>query len=52
MKAESQGTVSSDEMTYGIHHLIAPGLVVFAEYTNDDKTASEETTAAGFAMSF
>jgi hypothetical protein len=52
MKAESQGTVSSDEMTYGIHHAIAPGLVVFAEYTNDDKTASEETTAAGFAMKF
>ena len=52
MKAESQGTVSSDEMTYGIHHSVATGLVAFAEHTSDSKTASEETTVLGLAMKF
>ena len=52
MNTESAGTKSSDETTYGVHHTVAPGLVAFAEYTDDDKTASEETTAIGIAMTF
>jgi hypothetical protein len=52
MEAESQSVVSSDEMTYGIHHTLAPGLVAFVEYTDDEKTASEETTAIGLTMKF
>ena len=52
MEAESQSVVSSDEMTYGIHHTLAPGLVAFVETTDDDKTASEETTAIGLTMKF
>lgn len=52
MEAESASVVSSDEMTYGIHHTLAPGLVAFAEITDDEKTASEETTAIGIAMKF
>jgi hypothetical protein len=52
MKAESAGVTSSDEMTFGIHHTIADGVVAFAEYTNDDKTASEETTAIGVTVKF
>ena len=52
MEEESASVVSSDEMTYGIHHTLAPGLVAFAEITDDEKTASEETTAIGIAMKF
>ena len=52
METESASVVSSDEMTYGIHHTLAPGLVAFAEITDDEKTASEETTAIGIAMKF
>ena len=52
METESAGTVSSDETTLGLHHAIAPGVVAFVEFTEDDKTASEETTAIGIAMSF
>jgi hypothetical protein len=52
MEEESQSVVSSDEMTYGIHYTVAPGLVAFAEFTDDEKTASEETTAIGLAMKF
>jgi hypothetical protein len=52
MKAESAGTVSSDELTWGIHQTVAPGLVAFVEMTSDDKTASEKTTAIGLAMTF
>ena len=52
MEAESQNVVSSDEMTYGIHHTLAPGLVAFVETTDDEKTASEETTAIGLTMKF
>ena len=52
METESAGTVSSDETTLGLHHAIAPGVVAFVEYTEDDKTASEETTAIGIAMKF
>ena len=52
MEEESASVVSSDEMTYGIHHTLAPGLVAFVETTDDDKTASEETTAIGLTMKF
>jgi hypothetical protein len=52
MKAESASVVSSDEMTYGIHHTVAPGLVAFVEMTDDEKTASEKTTAIGLALKF
>jgi outer membrane protein OmpU len=52
MKAESAGTVSSDEISLGAHYTVAPGLVAFVEYTEDDKTASEETTAIGLSMKF
>ena len=52
MKEESAGTVSSDELTWGIHQTVAPGLIAFAEMTSDDKTASEKTTAFGIAMKF
>jgi len=52
METESAGTVSSDETTLGLHHAIAPGVVAFVEFTEDDKTASEETTAIGIAMKF
>src|SRR5210317_1786727 len=52
MKTESAGTVSSDELTWGIHQTVAPGLVAFAEMTSDDKTTSEKTTAIGLAMTF
>jgi len=52
METESQSVVSSDEMTYGIHHTLAPGLVAFVETTDDEKTASEETTAIGLTMKF
>jgi len=52
MEAESQSVISSDEMTYGIHHTLAPGLVAFVETTDDEKTASEETTAIGLTMKF
>ena len=52
METESQSVVSSDEMTYGIHHTLAPGLVAFVETTDDEKTASEQTTAFGLTMKF
>ena len=52
MKAESAGTVSSDEITFGAQYTVAPGLVAFAEMTEDDKTASEKTTALGLAVKF
>jgi hypothetical protein len=52
METESAGTVSSDETTLGLHHVVAPGLVAFVEFTEDDKTASEEKTAIGIAMKF
>jgi len=52
MKAESAGTVSSDEITFGAQYTVAPGLVAFAENTSDDKTASEKTTAFGIAVKF
>jgi hypothetical protein len=52
MKAESAGTVSSDEITFGAQYTVAPGLVAFAEMTEDDKTASEKTTAFGLAVKF
>ena len=52
MKAESAGTVSSDEITFGAQYTVAPGLVAFAEMTEDDKTASEKTTALGLAIKF
>jgi len=52
MKAESAGTVSSDEITFGAQYTVAPGLVAFAEMTEDDKTASEKTTAIGLAVKF
>ena len=52
METESASVVSSDETTYGLHHNIANGLVAFVEYTDDEKTASEETTAVGLAMKF
>lgn len=52
MKEESASVVSSDEMTYGVHHTVAPGLVAFVEMTEDDKTASEKTTAIGLALKF
>lgn len=52
MKAESAGTVSSEELTFGVHHTVIPGVIAFAEMTEDDKTASEKTTAIGVAVSF
>ena len=52
MKAESAGIVSSDEITFGAQYTVAPGLVAFAEMTEDDKTASEKTTALGLAVKF
>jgi len=52
MKTESAGTVSSDEVTLGAQYTVAPGLVAFAEMTEDDKTASEKTTALGLAVKF
>jgi hypothetical protein len=52
MKEESAGTVSSDETTFGAQYTVAPGLVAFAEMTEDDKTASEKTTAIGLAVKF
>ena len=52
MEAESVNVVSSDEMTYGIHHTLAPGLVAFFESTDDSKTASEATSAVGITMKF
>ena len=52
MKEESAGTVSSDELTWGIQQTVTPGLVAFAEMTSDDKTASEKTTAFGLTMKF
>jgi len=52
MKEESAGTVSSDEVTLGAQYTVAPGLVAFAEMTEDDKTASEKTTAIGLAVKF
>jgi hypothetical protein len=52
MKTESAGTVSSDEITFGAQYTVAPGLVAFAEMTEDDKTASEKTTALGLAVKF
>jgi len=52
MKAESAGTVSSDEITFGAQYTVAPGLVAFAENTTDDKTSSEKTTALGLAIKF
>jgi hypothetical protein len=52
MKTESAGTVSSDEITFGAQYTVAPGLVAFAEMTEDDKTASEKTTALGLAIKF
>ena len=52
MKTESAGTVSSDEITFGAQYTVAPGLVAFAEMTDDEKTASEETTAIGLAVKF
>jgi len=52
MKTESAGTVSSDEITFGAQYTVAPGLVAFAEMTEDDKTASEKTTAIGLAVKF
>jgi len=52
MKAESAGTVSSDEITFGAQYTVAPGLVAFAEMTDDDKTASEKTTALGLSVKF
>ena len=52
MKAESAGTVSSDEITFGAQYTVAPGLVAFAEMTEDDKTSSEKTTAFGLSVKF
>ena len=52
MKEESAGTVSSYETTFGAQYTVAPGLVAFAEMTEDDKTASEKTTAIGLAVKF
>lgn len=52
MKTESAGTVSSDEITFGAQYTVAPGVVAFAEMTEDDKTASEKTTAFGLAVKF
>jgi len=52
MKTESAGTVSSDEVTFGAQYTVAPGLVAFAEMTDDDKTASEKTTALGLSVKF
>lgn len=52
MEEESASVVSSDEITYGIHYTVAPGLVAFAETTEDEKTASEETTALGLSFKF
>ena len=52
MKAESAGTDSSDEITFGAQYTVAPGLVAFAEMTDDDKTASEKTTALGLSVKF
>jgi hypothetical protein len=52
MKTESAGTVSSDEITFGAQYTVAPGLVAFAEMTDDDKTASEKTTALGLSVKF
>ena len=52
MEEESESVVSSDEMTYGVHHTLAPGLVAFVEITDDEKTTSEETTAIGLTMKF
>jgi len=52
MKTESAGTVSSDEITFGAQYTVAPGLVAFAEMTEDDKTSSEKTTALGISVKF
>jgi len=52
MEAESANVVSSDETTFGVHQTIAPGLVAFVETTDDEKTASEQTTAIGLTMAF
>jgi hypothetical protein len=49
---ESAGTVSSDEITYGIHHDLGSNVVMFAEQTSDDKTPSEDTTAVGISFKF
>jgi len=51
-EVESQGTVSSEDMTYFIHHKIVPGLTAYAEFTDDAKQTNDETTLVGLAMKF
>ena len=52
METQSAGTISSDEITLGAQYTVAPGLVAFAEMTEDDKTSSEKTTAFGLSVKF
>lgn len=41
MKAQSVSVVSSDELTFDVHHTIASGIVAFVEHTDDEKTDSK-----------
>ena len=40
METQSAGTISSDEITFGAQYTVAPGLVAFAEMTEDDTVLS------------
>jgi hypothetical protein len=41
MKAQSVSVVSSDELTFDVHHTIASGIVAFVEHTDNEKTDSK-----------
>jgi len=52
LDTESEGTVSSDITTYGIHYKVASELTLFAERSEDDLDQTSKTTAVGIAYKF
>jgi hypothetical protein len=41
MKAQSVSVVSSDELTFDVHHTITSGIVAFVEHPDNEKTDSK-----------
>jgi len=51
-KETSAGATNTDITTLGIHYSLGGGVTAFIENTDDEQTATAETTAIGVAMKF
>lgn len=51
-ETESESTVSSENIVYGVHHSLAPGLTGYVEHEANQLNSTNDITVVGLAMKF